>query len=76
MSFIELLKKIRGLHCKFNNGMCRVVEVYWDTGRALIQPDEGVNYTAESRYGEFQLTFVADGYEKIVVDVEELERQN
>lgn len=76
MTFRDLLKKINGLQIKYNNGTARVIEVYWDTDRVLIQLDVGVNYTRESRYGNRQVSFVSDGYDQIIVDVSELEKIN
>lgn len=74
MDLMDLLKKVRGLEVKWNNGTARVLEVYWETERALIQISEGTNYTADA--GGMQLGFISDGYDKIVVDVDEICRQN
>lgn len=76
MTFIDLLKRIRGLHCKYNNGMCRVMEVYWETERAMIHLDAGVEYTMVDEYAPMTLTFISDGHDKIIVPLDELIRFN
>ena len=73
MNFRDLLKKIKGLHIKYNSGMARVEEVYWNRDTALILVDAGTSYTAHNEYRGISLTFISDGTDRICVDIAELE---
>ena len=72
MTFVDLLKKIKGLKARWNNGTCNVEEVYWSQNKALIHLDEGTKYYALGGRSNIHMEFISDGYDRIVVDLDEL----
>ena len=76
MNFRDLLKKIPYLHVKFNHGTARVISVDWETEKVSILLDEGTKFTLVSEYTGHATTLISDGWDKVNVSIQDLERQN